>query len=168
MTPGRRVEGGPGWHIDGETLLPVLHDVAAFREAHRDDPALEALVALWSGHPETAERELRRLADPDSPRLRALLADAWRDQGRTGEAVDAYRELVEEAVGTPREAVLRQHAGKALFAAGRHEEALHEFELALSLRVAAGAEEPLVASSRAAVERARQVLTPGPPARRGP
>lgn len=154
-----RVEGGPGWHLDGTTLRPVLDDVEAFRSAHREDPAVEALVALWTGDADTAEQLLLATAGVrESPRLRALLADAWRDQGRTAEAVTAYEGLVAEAAGTGREAVLHQHLGKALLAAGRTSEALTAFEHALRLRVEQGAEASLVASSEVAVRRVRELL----------
>lgn len=29
------IDGGPGWHIDSATLLPVLDDEAAFRTKRR-------------------------------------------------------------------------------------------------------------------------------------
>jgi hypothetical protein len=45
------IEGGPGWHIDSDSLLPVLTDEHAFRTAHADDPAVDVLVCLWSGDP---------------------------------------------------------------------------------------------------------------------
>lgn len=156
MTRSPSVEGGPGWHIDADTLLPVIEDVELFRAALEDDPAVDVLVALWSGDPVQAEAEIRRLlAEGETPRLRALLADSWRDQGRKDEAVAAYEELVSQAAGTPHEAVMQQHLGKALFVAGRFDEAADAFENALRLREAAGVDERLINSSKAALERAR-------------
>jgi tetratricopeptide (TPR) repeat protein len=162
-----RIPGGPGWHIDRDTLLPAIHDLDAFRAAHREDPAHEALVALWTGDPAAAEAKLLGLLEGhDSPRLRGLLADAWRDQGRTEAAVAAYESLVAQSAGTAREAVMCQHLGKALFAAGRHPEALAALQRALRLREEAGADESLVESSRAAVERVREELSSRPAAAR--
>lgn len=157
------IDGGPGWHIDRDTLLPAIHDLDAFRAAHQEDPAREALISLWTGHPVAAEAELRLLLErTDSPRLRALLADTWRDQGRTDAAVAAYESLLAQSAGTAREAVMQQHLGKTLFVAGRHREALAAFERALRLREEAGADDALVASSRAAVERVREELSSRP------
>jgi len=156
VTSESRLESGPGWHIDRETLLPVIDDVSVFRVAHADDPIVEILVALWTGHPEDAENQLhQKLAGSDALRLRALLADAWRDQGRTDDAISAYEQLVLETFGTPHEAVMQQHLGKALFVAGRYEEATQAFEKALSLRTGAAADKSLVKSSQMAAERAR-------------
>lgn len=155
-----RVMSERGWHIDEETLLPVIDDEQEFREAHADDLALEALIALWSGRPIDAEGFLLRLlAETDSPRMQALLADAWRDQGRHTEAIQAYLGLVADAVGSPGEAAMRQHLGKAYFAAGCLEEARSEFSQALALRLRDGAEPNLVASSRLALERATALIS---------
>jgi len=157
VTSESRLESGPGWYIDRETLLPVIEDVNLFRAFYVDDPVVEILIALWTGRPDEAENQLyEELASSDSPRLRALLADAWRDQGRPDDAIGAYEQLVQEVLGTTHEAVMQQHLGKALFVAGRHEEAAKAFEKALRLRSEAGADESLVRSSRMAAERAHE------------
>ena len=154
--------GGPGWHIDAETLLPVLDDEAEFRRVHAKDPALEGIVALWGGRAAEAEALFAALAARDrSPRWRALRADAWRDLGRHDEAIDEYRDLVAHYAGTAREAGFVQHLGKALFAARRDAEAAEEFERAVELRRAAlgdGADpDPsLLASSEQALRLARE------------
>lgn len=145
-----------GWHIDPESLLPVIDDIEAFRGAHRDDDARDALEALWGGRPAEAEALLRAMAQPGSPRIRALIADAWRDQGRHDASIRAYLELVCEAAGMRHEATMHQHLGKAYFVAGRYAEALEAFTVALTLRVRDGAPPDLVASSRLAVDRATQ------------
>jgi tetratricopeptide (TPR) repeat protein len=148
-----------GWHIDPMTLLPVIHDESTFRQEHAQDPALEALVALWSGHPIVAERLLQQLVgDQTNPRFRALRADSLRDQGRHEEAIREYRDLVAEAEGTALEAVLRQHLGKAYFVAGRLERARTEFARALALRVRDDAAAELLASSRLAIDRVDALL----------
>lgn len=160
MTSDSRLQGGPGWYIDRETLLPGIEDEDLFRAAHANDPAVEILVALWTGNPEQAEAEIRRrFAEAETPRLRALLADAWRDQGRTDDAIAAYEELVCEVAGTGHEAVMQQHLGKALFVAGRYDEAARVFEQAYELRTAAGAEPALVNSAKTAAERAREAAS---------
>ncbi|GAB2520328.1 hypothetical protein GCM10027064_17330 [Microbacterium petrolearium] len=154
-----------GWHIDPDTLLPVIDDLAVFREAHADDPAREALVSLWSGDPAEAERRIRAdVADAGSRRARALLADCAGDQGRHADAIRMYDGLVAETVGTPQEAVMRQHLGKAHFVAGDLAAALREFTLALELRKRAGAPAELIGSSQLAVDRAAELLRGSTPA----
>jgi tetratricopeptide (TPR) repeat protein len=140
----------------------VISDQAAFRFHHADDPALEALVALWTGHPERALAALQPLldADPGNWRWRALRADARRDLGEHDAAIADYRQLVGEHAGTGHEAVLLQHLGKAYLAAEEYASAVTCFARALNLRTAAHADSALVDSSRAALERARQLAQP--------
>lgn len=144
-----------GWHIDERTLLPVIDDEEVFRTAHSEDPALDALVSLWSGRPRDAEHLLRDLlAREDSSRFCALLADSLRDQGHHEEAITTYRALVSDSIDSAREAVMRQHLGKAYFVAGDVEQALREFTQALDLRIRINADSALIESSRLAVARA--------------
>ncbi|QDO87476.1 hypothetical protein FNH13_03275 [Ornithinimicrobium ciconiae] len=157
--PPAAVEGGPGWVLDGASLLPRITDLAAFREGMNTDPLADAVEALWSGDPVRA-RELLHTADP-TVRVCALLADCSRDLGDVDDALQTYADLMAECTDTPWEPVLRQHHGKSLLAAGRIEEALAEFETAHAMRVAAGAPADLVASSAQACERARQLVTAG-------
>jgi len=126
----------------------------------RFDPqtaALEGIVLLWSGRPVEAEAVFVESGTCETLHGRALHADAWRDQGRLDEAITAYEELVAETAGTARDAVMTQHWGKALFVAGRYLEAARAFDRAHMLRVEAGAEASLIASSRSAAERARHL-----------
>lgn len=150
----------PGWHIDTATLLPVLDDEPAFRAANASDPALEVLVALWSGKPDQAAALLGPMidADPTSWRLQALAADVIRDRGDVTSAVTILGTLVDAHRYTPREAVLVQHLGKALFAAGDFPGAAARFRRALSLRLAGDADPGLVASSRQALDRALELV----------
>jgi len=157
MVGDSRLAGGPGWYLDRATLLPAIEDEELFRAAHAADPAVDILIALWTGRPEAAEQLIQAQPDAsDSARLRALLADAWRDQGRIEDAVAAYEALIGEVVGTESEAVMQQHLGKTLFVAGRFSEAAQAFEKALALRIGSGVEKSLIASSRVAAERARE------------
>lgn len=153
------MSGATSWHIDEKSLLPVIDDLKAFRREFKDDPVVDVLIHLWSGRPQYAEDLLNAMAPPaPSLRLRALLADAWRDQGRYDEAIAAYRDLVAAAAGTPREAVMRQHLGKAYFVRGEYSRALKCFEEALDLRVREKADVDLIASSQLAVGRATEIL----------
>ena len=153
------IEGGPGWHIDSDSLLPVLTDEQAFRTAHADDPAVDVFVRLWSGDPDGAAAGLRPLlaADPDRWRWRALVADIERDRGNVASAVETYRALVGEFGGAPQEAVLVQHLGEAYFAAGDYQGAAACFRRSLELRRAAGVDASLIESSRAALLRASEL-----------
>ncbi len=147
------VHGGPGWHIRGTDLRPVVTDVGAFRAGLGDDPLAVELELLWTGQPEAAL--LRLAARPQDPRVRALSADCHRDLGDTASAVQEYDELVDEHRGTPREAVFRQHRGKALLARGDAPRAVEDLRRVVALRRAgeptllASAEQALVVAERA-------------------
>lgn len=144
---------GPGWVIDGGTLLSRVTDAAAFREGLAQDPLVDALEALFSGDPATA-RELLSAAEP-TVRVRALLADCARDLGDTARAVREYADLLAEQAGSPWEPVLRQHHGKALLADGQTERARETFETTYSVRLREGAAPDQVASSAQARDRLR-------------
>ena len=157
-TLGEVHDPAAGWHIDPSTLRPVITDEQGFREQHSSDPALEVLVALWSGDPHAAMVALSTLleADADHWRWRALRADIQRDLGEHDQAIAQYEELLVDYAGTDREAVLVQHLGKAHFAAGHYDEAASCFERALQRRSISGADPSLVASSQIALDEARR------------
>lgn len=138
--------------------MPVLDDESVFRSTNLGDPFIDGIVLLWSGRPVDAEAEFRRAGALESVRGRALIADAWRDQGRHEEAIVAYETLVRETSATPREAVMTQHLGKALFAAARYADATRAFDRAAMLRTASGAEPELIESSQRAAERVRSLM----------
>lgn len=148
------------WHIDPMTLRPVIDDVEAFDREFAQDDARDIIRALWSGNPVTAlERCEDRLAkEPSSVRLRAISADCRRDLGETDRAIAEYRVLLEECRGTSWEAVLHQHLGKALFAAGHYDLALNAFAQAYEMRVFTGADPSLIDSSMAAMSRTQHML----------
>lgn len=147
------VKGGPGWLMAGTTLRPVITDVPSFRAGVANDPLGRAVELLWTDRPASAERWLQ--SQESTVRVRALRADCRRDLGDHDGALAAYRQLVAECAGGPREAVMRQHHGKALMAGGEYGPAAQEFEIALRLRLEAGADATLLASSRQARDRAR-------------
>lgn len=138
----------------------MITDLDAFRQQMAADDAGVALELLWSGHPEHAELALIPLLakDPDSPRLLALQADCWRDLGRICDATARYCDLIKKYTGTPREATLRQHLGKTLFAAGQYAAAAGCFQQALQLRRTAGASAELIESSELACRRTAEML----------
>ncbi len=143
------IDGGPGWIIDGKTLLPRIVDPEEFRRSLADDPLREGIEALWSGRPDEAA-ELIEGHEPTF-RTRALKADCLRDQGELDLAIAEYRELIDECAGTAWEAVMRQHLGKALFSASRFTEAGEQFAEALRLREDTGADQDLLTSSHYAL-----------------
>lgn len=158
--PHGTVARDSGWAIDPATLRPRVTDLNAFRDTIKHDHAAAAIEALWTGNPEKAELILSDLlaADPNSIRLRALRADAWRDQGRTDSAIREYQTLLDRARGTNFEATIRQHLGKALFAAGRYTFALRQFSMALEQRVLNGADSHLIDSAMQALTRTQELL----------
>ena len=142
------VQGGPGWVIRGEDLRPSITDQAMFRRSHAEDELVDVLELLWSGRPAEALQHLSSF--PETVRVRALTADCHRDLGRHDRALDSYDALVAETMGTPREAMMRQHRGKTLLAAGHPERAVEDFRRAAQLR--AGGDPALLASTQQALE----------------
>lgn len=147
------VYGGPGWVIRGADLRPAITDLEEFRRGIAADPLARALELLWSGAPGRALRALA--AQEATPRVRALRADCLRDLGEAARAVAEYDRLLAEVRGTPREAVMRQHRGKALLAAGRPAQAQEDFERVVELRT--GGDPALLASAHQALEFARRL-----------
>lgn len=127
---GDEVVGGPGWVI-GADLRPRITDAEAFRHGMSGDPLADVVEALWSGDP---ERALRMLGPLTTLRARALRADCHSALGESSAASKEYDELVRETEGTSREAVMRQHRGKVLLAAGETTSAIDDFARALELR----------------------------------
>ena len=125
-------------------------------EGLAEDPLAEPIELLWTGNAGAALQVLDVLRQ--TPRVRALAADCHRDLGDTAHAVSEYDALVAECVGTAREAVMRQHRGKALLANGETERAVEDFQRAVELRrtadpvLLASAEQGL-AVARARVDR---------------
>ncbi|MDR6691259.1 tetratricopeptide (TPR) repeat protein [Microbacterium sp. 1154] len=164
------VVGGPGWVI-GADLRPRITDAEAFRAGMSDDPLVEVVAALWSGEP---LRVLELLGAATTPRMRALRADARAALGDTTTARAEYDALVEESLGTGREAVMRQHRGKVLLAAGEIEAAIADFSRALDLRrdgdaaLLASSEQALRVARRRLEDARRYRLEDGPAGRGGP
>ncbi|OII12228.1 hypothetical protein BIU97_04370 [Curtobacterium sp. MCBA15_009] len=141
------VVGGPGWVIRADDLRPEITDLRAFRLGLTGDPLAEPLELLWSGGA-AAAIDLLDGHEP-SRRVRALRADCLRDLGETDAAVAEYDALVSECVGTGHEAVMRQHRGKALLAAGRADRAVDDFRRVVELRL--DGDPDLLASARLAL-----------------
>lgn len=154
------VPGGPGWVIDAETLRPRITNREAFRKATANDPARRALEALWTGDAVEAERILTDLLEqnPESLRLRALRADAWRDQGRINAAIREYQLLLDHTRGSALEGTMRQHLGTVLLAAGNLSHALRQFSLALEQRIINGADSSLIDATMQAISRTQELL----------
>lgn len=126
------VDGGPGWIIRAADLRPAVTDLDAFRAGLAGDPLAEPIELLWTGNARAALHGLESLQQ--TPRVRALAADCRRDLGDTALAVGEYDVLVAESLGTAREAVMRQHRGKALLANGEIRRAIEDFQQAVELR----------------------------------
>lgn len=155
---------GHGTGIDILTLKGVIHDEAAFAlwASKGVDPVLDVIGPLFRGDLEAAQTALDRISADAEPkvqfRLRALGADIMRDRGQFAEAVTRYELLLADEVGTSREAVLRQHLGKAHFVAGDFWAARDDFAAALQLRRVQGADADLIESSLIALGRANEEI----------
>ena len=150
------IPGGPGWQMNGDTLRAELTDLDAFLSGHAGDRCVHVLAALFRGDVGGARSALAPLlaANPDNPRLLALEADIWRDEGRFDAAADRYRRLIWGCTQPLMQATLTQHLGKVHFAAGQYADAAECFRRALQLRDQHRAADDLVESSRRALERA--------------
>lgn len=138
------------WEIDEQTLLPRIVDQEAFQEEFCDDPYLDAIVALWSG---STEEIPAKLTGDDSPRARVLVAESHARAGEFAVSCEKFADLIDEFEGSAREAVIRQHYGKALFLAGGFEDAREQFTKACELRMTADVDDDLIRSSTFAIKR---------------
>ncbi len=148
------------WHLDPVTLREVVDDRATLkRELEAAAPVERIWLLRVLGRPRDAVVEGRRLLpdEQDSWRLSLLLAHAHHWLGEWPEAARLHDLVLQVVVDTTREPTTRQHIGKRLLDEGRADEALVQLEHALRLRELAGADPELIASSQAAVTRARAV-----------
>ena len=155
---------GNGLGIDPVTLRTVVLDEAVFSAGpgSSPEPADRLFAALVTGRLDEAQELADELLAGDPGfRVRALAADVLIARGDHAAAVAEYRRLARESAGIPREAVARQHLGKAFFAAGEWQSARTEFAAALRLREASGAPADQLASSRLALARVAEVLAAG-------
>lgn len=143
----------------------MIHDETAFARWANEgvDPVLDVIGPLFRGDLDAAQTALDRISADAEPkvqfRLRALGADILRDRGQFAEAVTRYELLLADYAGTSREAVLRQHLGKAYFVAGDFSAARDDFAAALQLRRMQGADADLTESSFIALGRADEEIS---------
>ncbi|GAC1377314.1 MAG: hypothetical protein NVS2B15_06160 [Pseudarthrobacter sp.] len=154
--------GFPGIRINPLTLLPEIinDDVCRAAVAASADPADRIYVLIVQGHANEAAELLAeaRFTDPESFRLRAFEAEVLRISHRSDRAVELFKQLLGEFVGTDREALIQQYLGKTHFAAGHAAAAVEAFSRALDLRVSQSADAAQIYSSTVALQRARDVL----------
>ncbi|WP_394277729.1 hypothetical protein [Luteococcus sp.] len=144
---------GPGWELHPETLRAHITDLDAFRADRADDPCSQALEALWGGNPARAADLLTGTAQDF--RTRTLHADALCAQGRHGEALAAFGQLLAEVRDGARTTFLREHRARTLLAAGRHREAEEAFLEVLAARTMEAAEPVSIAAAARGVALAR-------------
>ncbi|MGP4032074.1 tetratricopeptide repeat protein [Pseudarthrobacter sp. 1C304] len=153
--------GFPGIKINPDSLVAevVNEEVCAAALAASTDPGDVIFVRLVEGHAAEAAELLAeaRYSDPGSLRLRIFEADILRVSNRLDRAVDLFRQLLAETHGTPDEAAIRQHLGRAYFASGNISAAVESFTKALDLRVTGSADAALIYASTVALRRARDV-----------
>ena len=157
---------GNGLGIDPLSLRTVVLDETAFSAGPggSTDPADRLLAALVTGRLDDAQELADELmAGGAGFRVRALAADVLSARGDHAAAIAAYRRLTAESLHTPREAIARQHLGKAFFTAGEWQAALVQFGAALRLREDSGAPADQLASSRLASARVAELLAEGCP-----
>lgn len=86
------IPGGPGWQGNADTLRAEITDLDGFIAAHAQDRCVSVLAALFPGDTAGARSALEPMLGPapDDPRLLALEADIWRDEGQFTAAADRY------------------------------------------------------------------------------
>lgn len=155
------LEISDGYFVRGDDLRGHITDADAFRRAHADDAAVEAIIALSERRFDDAMAVLDDLLtnEPDSVRYQGLRADVLRDQGQLDAAEAIFTDLVARTSDDPHRGVMmRQHRAKVWFHQGRLREAEAEFADVLAAREAAGASNDQVASSRQSLQRVRLAL----------
>jgi tetratricopeptide (TPR) repeat protein len=148
------------WHIDPLTLREVVDNEEGMRELLGRVSELDAVWILRVlGELPEAQRRARAalVSNPDTGRSAVLLADILVAGGQFGEAEELHAKALDIARGTRREATVRQHSGKRLFAQSRYAEAEEQFQIALDLRRAENAAESLIRSSELALARVRAI-----------
>lgn len=82
--------------MNGDTLRAEITDLDEFMASHAADRCVHVLAALFQSDSVGARVALQPMleAAPDDPRLLALEADIWRDEGKFAEAGDRYRRLI--------------------------------------------------------------------------
>lgn len=151
-----------GYVIRGDDLRGQVTDPEAFRAAHPEDPAVEAVIALSEQRFDDAMQVLDELLTetPGSLRYQALRADVLRDQGHLDAAEAVYTDLIARTGEDPvRSALMRQHRAKVWFHQGRLAEAEAEFAEVLALRESAQVSPDQLASTRQSLERVRAAMT---------
>lgn len=151
----------PGIAINPETLLAeVIDEELCERALALSTEVNDRILVLLARrrHNEAADLLVEaRMAEPDSLSLQILEADAAGAAHDSDRAIKLLQHLAREYRGTPNEAAVLQHLGKATFRAGRYRAAAASFAVALDLRVAAGDSASLIYSSTVALQRARDL-----------
>lgn len=153
--------GIPGVRIDELTLLPVIVDERLAELTLATGSAGDRAVILLARGEVRAAGDLvaeTRLREPQNFRMRVLDADVTRAAGDPQRAITRLRVLLTEYAGTVEEAVLLHHLGLAYFGIGDFHAAQTRFSSALELRVASGAPEYLITSSRRSLAAAARQL----------
>ena len=138
-----------GLYAENSTNTVVANNLASLITAHHDD-----------------EASLKR-AEAIARRLRGLEVPAFQDTYgwialRTGNLDDALSHLEPAAKGLPKDALAQFHLGMLYDKLGRKDDAIRQFELALSLAGATPADaiQPQMAIARQAVDRLKAAPAP--------
>jgi Flp pilus assembly protein TadD len=153
------IESGiPGVRFDPQSMSQTISDEALADETMARGNAAEQVVVLLARGQVRAASELvaeTRFNEPQNFAMRVLDTSLTRAAGDPQRAANRLRALLTEFNGTAHESVLQQHLGMAYVESGDLRAAATRFRKALDLRIAEGADERLVDSSR----RCLQALT---------
>ncbi|MFJ6416133.1 tetratricopeptide repeat protein [Paeniglutamicibacter sp. NPDC091659] len=150
------IESGiPGVRFDPQSMSQTISDEALADETMaRGNAAEQVVVLLARGHVRAASELVAetRFMEPQNFAMRVLDTSLTRASGDPQRAANRLRALLTEFDGTAHESVLQQHLGMAYVESGDLRAAATRFRKALDLRIAEGADERLVDSSRRCLE----------------
>lgn len=147
--------GIPGVCFDLQTMTQLITDEALADDTLATGSATDQVVVLLARRQLRAAGELiaeTRFNEPQNFAMRVLDTSLTRATGDPKRAANRLRAMLTEFNGTAHEAILQQHLGMAYVESGDLRAAATRFRKALDLRIAEGADERLIDSSRRCLE----------------
>lgn len=150
------IESGiPGVRFDPQTMSQTISDPVLADQTMARGNAAEQVVVLLARRQLRAAGELiadTRFAEPQNFAMRVLDTSLTRASGDPMRAANRLRALLTEFNGTAHESLLQQHLGMAYAESGDVRAAATRFRKAMDLRIAEGADQRLIDSSRHCLE----------------
>lgn len=143
--------GIPGVSFDLQTMTQLITDETLADDTLANGGATDQVVVLLARRQLRAAGELiaeTRFNEPQNFAMRVLDTSLTRATGDPKRAANRLRAMLTEFNGTTHEAILQQHLGMAYVESGDLRAAATRFRKALDLRIAEGADERLIDSSR--------------------